>query len=97
MASKKKGSFDGVKIKKKEPKIVIEEVKPEENPVETVIEEEIKKEEVIGLTKSAGEVIGDVGGSIVRQPKGRIRFEAQVAPVPMFKMPPEIRKYLVSH
>lgn len=57
MASKKKGSFDGVKIKKKEPKIVIEEVKEAEKSVETVVEEEINNAEVVGMTKSSGKVI----------------------------------------
>jgi hypothetical protein len=31
------------------------------------------------------------------KPKGRIVFEAQVAPVPMFKMPKEIREYLTNN
>lgn len=102
MATKKKSWFSDVKIKKakKAPKEEVIEVKeevveePKEptttpeaigNPIESVIEDE------------AWRVIGDIGGTVVRQPKWRIRFEAQVAPVPMFKMPPEIRRYLVSH
>lgn len=101
MATKKKSWFSDVKIKKakKAPKKEVIEVKkeveePKEptttpeaigNPIESVIEDE------------AWRVIWDIGGTVVRQPRGRIRFEAQVAPVPMFKMPPEIRRYLVSH
>jgi hypothetical protein len=42
-------------------------------------------------------VFGDVGGSKVVKPVWRIKFEAQVAPVPMFMLPVEIRKYLQSH
>lgn len=49
------------------------------------------------LEKQAQNVIGDVGGSKVIKPIWRIKFEAQVAPVPMFMLPADIRKYLQSH
>jgi hypothetical protein len=29
--------------------------------------------------------------------KGRIKFEAQVAPMPMFKLPADIRQYLINN
>ena len=49
------------------------------------------------VEKMAQKVLGDVGGSVIVKPQGRIKFEAQVAPVPMFMLPVEIRKYLQSH
>lgn len=49
------------------------------------------------IEKQAQNVFGDVGGSKVVKPVWRIKFEAQVAPVPMFMLPVEIRKYLQSH
>ena len=49
------------------------------------------------VEKQAQKIIGDVGGSVITKPQGRIKFEAQVAPVPMFMLPVEIRKYLQSH
>lgn len=57
----------------------------------TVIEEE----EII--VKSKWDIIGDVGGSKIIKPQWRIKFEAQVAPVPMFMLPEDIRRYLQSH
>lgn len=42
-------------------------------------------------------VVGNVWGSVVVKPKGRIVFEAQVAPVPMFRLPPDIRQYLMNN
>ena len=49
------------------------------------------------VEKEAQKVLGDVGGSVITKPQGRIRFEAQVAPVPMFLLPSDIRLYLQSH
>lgn len=49
------------------------------------------------VEKEAQKVIGDVGGSVITKPQGRIKFEAQVAPVPMFMLPADIRSYLQSH
>ena len=34
---------------------------------------------------------------MVEKPKGRIVFEAQVAPYPMFKLPDDIRRYLINN
>ena len=80
-----------------------EEVKVEFETVETetvgttVLENEISKIENIEVKNSPDGLIWDVGGSSVIKPKGRIVFEAQVAPVPMFKMPKEIREYLTNN
>lgn len=41
-------------------------------------------------------VLWEIWGSVVTKPKWRIVFEAQVAPFPMFKLPEDIRRYLVS-
>ena len=49
------------------------------------------------VEKKAQKILGDVGGSVITKPQGRIRFEAQVAPVPMFMLPADIRLYLQSH
>ena len=49
------------------------------------------------VEKQAQNVIGDVGGSKIVKPVWRIKFEAQVAPVPMFMLPADIRRYLQSN
>lgn len=49
------------------------------------------------VEKMAQKILGDVGGSVITKPQGRIKFEAQVAPVPMFLLPADIRSYLQSH
>ena len=41
-------------------------------------------------------VLWEIWGSVVTKPKWRIVFEAQVAPFPMFKLPEDLRRYLVS-
>lgn len=41
-------------------------------------------------------VLWEIWGSVVTKPKWRIVFEAQVAPFPMFKLPEDIRRYLIS-
>lgn len=58
---------------------------------------EKKEETKVEITNSPDWLIWDVWGSSVIKPKGRIVFEAQVAPVPMFKMPKEIREYLTNN
>ena len=84
-----------ITLKKKE-KVETPEI-VEEKAVDTVIEEEIKVEEIIEPKKSSDEVIGTIWGAKVSKPKGRIKFEAQVAPYPMFKLPADIRQYLINH
>ena len=90
MPAKKKISF-----KKKEK--VEAPIMEEENAVSTVVEEGIKAEEIVEPKKSSDEVIGTIWGAKVSKPKGRIKFEAQVAPYPMFKLPADIRQYLINH
>ena len=83
--------------KKKE----VEEVKPEiieeETPVSTVVEKEIMGTETVEPKKVKEEVLGKIWDSPVAKPKGRIKFEAQVAPYPMFKLPDDIRRYLINN
>ena len=90
MAAKKKIVF-----KKKE------EIKPEvieeENVVSTVIENEIKEVEEPKVEKSSDRVIWNIWNTVVAKPKGKIVFEAQVAPVPLFKLPADIRQYLINN
>ena len=61
-------------------------------------------EEEIFLKKSTkwtkykkSKVIWDIGWTKVEKPVWRIKFEAQVAPYPLFMLPEEIRKYLVRN
>ena len=82
--------------KNEEVKVEFETVETK-TPVTTVIENEISKIENVEVNNSPDGLIWDVGGSSVIKPKGRIVFEAQVAPVPMFKMPKEIREYLTNN
>lgn len=42
-------------------------------------------------------VIWDIGWTKVEKPQWRIKFEAQVAPYPIFMLPEHIRKYLVRN
>lgn len=79
-------------------------VEEQEKPVTTIpqnTENKAATEETSNvpteIEKQAQNVFGDVGGSKVVKPVWRIKFEAQVAPVPMFMLPVEIRKYLQSH
>ena len=81
---------------KEEVKVEFETVETK-TPVTTVIENEISKIENIEVKNSPDGLIWNVWESIVVKPKGRIVFEAQVAPVPMFKMPKEIREYLTNN
>ena len=83
-------------------------VELDETSVSTVAENEISNEEIeswtiiqkeqpitVKRTKKA-RVIGDVGGSIISKPQGRIKFEAQVAAFPMYRVPEDIRQYLIN-
>lgn len=67
---------------KKKPKVeevikeeVKEEVIEEETPVTTVVEKQITAPRHV---KMKDRILGDVGGSKITKPVGRIRFEAQV-------------------
>ena len=70
----------------------------EENTVSTVVENEISNEQTIGFTRTQlkGEIVWNWTRTVVQQPRGRIKFEAQHSAVPMFKLPEEIRRYLTS-
>ena len=82
------------------------EEKTEETPVveedtigTTVVENEISDVQSIGWTKSQlkWEIVWNWERTVMQRPRWRIKFEAQVAAVPMFKLPEEIRRYLESH
>lgn len=72
---------------------IIENVIEEETPVSTVDEKVITAPKHV---KMKDRVLGDVGGSKIVKPVGKIRFEAQVWPYPMFMVPAEIRNYLIK-
>lgn len=82
--------------KKEETKVEITTVETE-TPVTTDLEDEINDVLETEVNNSPDGLIWDVWGSSVIKPKGRIVFEAQVAPVPMFKMPADIREYLTNN
>lgn len=77
----------------KEIEEIVEDAIEEETPVSTVVEKQITAPRHV---KMKDRVLGDVGGSKVTKPVGRIRFEAQVWPYPMFMVPAEIRNYLTK-
>lgn len=74
-----------------EVKIEVEKVEPEVN-VEEVMEE--VKEEVKKIQQR--DVMGTIGWTEITKPKWRIVFEAQMWAYPMYRLPEEIRKYLVK-
>lgn len=88
------------KAKVEEPKV--EEIKPEvveeENVVSTVIENEIEniEEPKVDNVPARWEIVWNWTSTTVVAPKGRIRFEAQVSAIPMFKIPADIRQYLIN-
>lgn len=80
--------------------VVENEISDDEIPSGTVFQDE----EEIFLKKSTkwtkykkSKVIWDIGWTKVEKPVWRIKFEAQVAPFPLFMLPEEIRRYLISH
>ena len=77
--------------KVEEVKIELEKVEPEMD-VEEVMEE--VKEEVKKIQKR--EVMWTIWGTEITKPKWRIVFEAQMWAYPMYRLPEEIRKYLVK-
>ena len=94
MAAKRKITINR---KKKEPKVEVKEVTLEE-ALEEITEEKVEGE-TIGFTRTQlkGEIVWNGTRTTVQQPRGRIKFEAQLAAVPMFKLPDDIRRYLTSH
>lgn len=82
------------------------EEKTEETPVveedtigTTVVENKISDVEQVMWSRSQlkGEIVWNWERTVMQRPRWRIKFEAQVAAVPMFKLPEEIRRYLESH
>ena len=60
-------------------------------------EEEIFiKKSTKGTKYKKSKVIWDIGWTKVEKPVWRIKFEAQVAPYPLFMLPEDIRKYLIK-
>lgn len=64
----------------------------------TVDKKENKKveEPKVENTPARGEIVWNGTATTVVAPKGRIRFEAQVSAIPMFKIPADIRQYLIN-
>lgn len=80
--------------------VVEEEISDAEIPAGTIVqdEEEIFLKKSKNWTKfKVSQVAGDVWGTVVTKPQWRIRFEAQVAPFPMFMLPQELKRWLVSN
>ena len=76
------------------------EISDVEIPAWTIFhdEEEIFVKKSTKWTKyKESKVIWDIGWTKVEKPMWRIKFEAQVAPYPLFMLPEDIRKYLVNH
>ena len=106
--SKKKAVKNVEKIEEKLPEIeentvdtVVEnEISDVENESGTILQtvEKIlfKKSDFKGK-KEKSKVIWTIGWTEVKQPEWRIRFEAQVQPFPLFMLPEDIRKWLVSN
>ena len=106
--SKKKAVKNVEKIEEKTPEIeentvntVVEnEISDVENESGTILQsvEKIlfKKSDLKGK-KEKSKVIWTIGWTEVKQPEWRIRFEAQVQPFPLFMLPDELRKWLVSN
>lgn len=105
MATKRK-----ITIKRKV-RDVEKDIKIEENVGSTVVENEISDADNTDLNnvppveENVAEISEEVkkevyawavGNTVVTKPKGRIIFEAKVSSVPMFKLPPDIRQYLIN-
>lgn len=92
------------KIAEIEEKPVSTVVENEISDVEDLSGTIIHTEQEIGLKKSTkwtkfkkSKVIWDIGWTKVEKPVWRIKFEAQVAPYPLFMLPEDIRKYLIRN
>ena len=100
MATKRKITIN------RKPKATVEEVKIEVEKVEPETEQEVEpevnveevmeevKEEVKKIQQR--DVMGTIWGTEITKPKWRIVFEAQMWAYPMYRLPEEIRKYLVK-
>ena len=66
----------------------------------TNIQQEVKNEQIrepVEQTENTKNIMWTVWTNAVVRPKWQIKFEAQVAPVPMFKVPADIRQYLINN
>lgn len=102
IAFKKKETIESVENEVVETPVVEEETigtTVVENEINDIIDAELNnvKEEEKKVSKKKDKVIWTVGDTVVTKPKGQIAFEAQVAPVPMFKIPADIRQYLMNN
>ena len=76
--------------------------KQKETSVPTVVKSEKKEEKTPEPTiapveeKTPSNVLWTIWGSVVKKPIRWITFEAKVAPVPMFKLPEHLQKYLIN-
>lgn len=80
--------------------VVENEISDAEIPSGTVFhdEEEIFLKKSTKWTKyKKSKVIWDIGWTKVEKPVWRIKFEAQVAPYPLFLLPEHIRRYLINN
>lgn len=102
IAFKKKETIESVENEVVETPVVEEETVGTtvvENEINDIIDAELNnvKEEEKKVSKKKDKVIWTVGDTVVTKPKWQISFEAQVAPVPMFKIPADIRQYLMNN
>lgn len=75
------------------------EISDVEIPSGTIVREEQEiglKNLTKGTKYKKSKVIWDIGWTKVEKPVWRIKFEAQVAPYPLFMLPEDIRKYLIK-
>ena len=106
--SKKKAVKNVEKIDEKLPEIEentvdtvveneISDVEDEGGTIFQSVEKILFKKSDLKGKKEKSKVIWTIGWTEVKQPEWRIRFEAQVQPFPLFMLPDELRKWLVSN
>ena len=106
--SKKKAVKNVEKIDEKLPEIEentvdtvveneISDVEDEGGTIFQSVEKILFKKSDLKGKKKESKVIWTIGWTEVKQPEWRIRFEAQVQPFPLFMLPEDIRKWLVSN
>lgn len=75
----------------------ISDVEDESGTIFQTVEKILFKKSDLKGKKKESKVIWTIGWTEVKQPEWRIRFEAQVQPFPLFMLPDDIRKWLVSN
>lgn len=75
----------------------ISDVEDESGTILQSVEKILFKKSDLKGKKKESKVIWTIGWTEVKQPEWRIRFEAQVQPFPLFMLPEDIRKWLVSN